>query len=285
MAALTLELYRLPEVTLHVARAGEKTGETLLLLHGFPEYWFGWHKQLSFFAAQGYDVVAPDQRGYNLSSKPAQVAAYTLEKLTADIVYLIKQLGKEKVVLVGHDWGGVVAWAIAMHFPEMLHQLVILNMPHPAVLLKHLKSNPKQLLRSWYTAAFQLPVLPEWTLKALNYRLLKKAMTGTARPGTFTDEEIATYQAAWQQPGALTGMLHWYRAFKHTKLHLNLDVSVPTFMLWGKKDTALGAEMAAPSIARCVNGKLVFLEEATHWLHHEQPDIVNQEILNFIRRG
>jgi pimeloyl-ACP methyl ester carboxylesterase len=277
-----LTYYHLPDVTLHVARAGDEAGETILFLHGFPEHWYGWQKQLSYFAGQGYHVVAPDQRGYNLSSKPEQEEDYTLEKLTGDIVGLIRKLGLEKVVLVGHDWGGVVAWVVAMQFPQLLRKLVILNMPHPAVMLNNLKQNPWQMLRSWYTAAFQVPVLPEMAAKALDYTILAQTMKSTANPGTFSEADMAAYQEAWQQPGALTSMLNWYRAFKHTQLDLHKAVEVPTLLIWGKKDFALGAEMAEPSIARCNAGKLVFLEEATHWLQHEQPDVVNEEIRIFL---
>jgi pimeloyl-ACP methyl ester carboxylesterase len=110
-------------------------------------------------------------------------------------------------------------------------------------------------------------------------------MTGTANPGTFTDEDLAAYREAWQQPGALTSMIHWYRAFKHSQLYLDKEVNVPTLMIWGKKDAFLGAEMAEPSVARCTKGKLIFLEEATHWLHHEQADKVNREILAFLRES
>ncbi|MDX5481233.1 MAG: alpha/beta hydrolase [Hymenobacteraceae bacterium] len=255
----------------------------MLFLHGFPEYWYGWRKQLDFFAAQGYHVVAPDQRGYNLSSKPQEVEEYTLEKLAGDIVWLIDRLGKEKVVLVGHDWGGVVAWVLGMHFPELLHKLIILNIPHPSVMLENLKRNPRQMLRSWYAAVFQIPFLPEKAAGAFDYRVLAQSLTRTAKPGTFSEEELAAYKEAWQQPGALTGMINWYRAFKHSRLNLDRNVEVPTLMIWGKQDVALGAEMAEPSIARCPSGKLVFLEDATHWLHHEQADRVNQEVLTFLR--
>ncbi|WP_299824826.1 alpha/beta hydrolase [uncultured Pontibacter sp.] len=285
MVKRTFTYFDLREVTLHVAMAGEAEGELVLFLHGFPEFWFGWQKQLDFFAAQGYMAVAPDQRGYNLSSKPQAVEEYTLEKLTEDIVGLIAALGKEKVVLVGHDWGGVVAWSVAMHFPDLLHKLIILNMPHPIVMLQHLRNNPRQMLRSWYTAFFQVPVLPEQAAKVLNYTMLEKSMTGTANANAFSEEELATYKEAWKQPGAITSMINWYRAFKHTHLNLRRKINLPTLMLWGMKDTALGAEMAEPSISLCPQGKLIFLDEASHWLHHEQPDKVNQEILAFLRES
>ncbi|AKD04033.1 alpha/beta hydrolase [Pontibacter korlensis] len=283
MKELEFKFYHLPDVSLHVATAGEAAGETIVMLHGFPEYWYGWHKQLSFFASHGYHVVAPDQRGYNLSSKPQAVEEYTLEKLAGDIIRLISQLGKEKVVLLGHDWGGIVGWVIGMYYPHLLQKLILLNIPHPAVMLNHLKTNPRQMLRSWYAALFQVPAVPEKAARLLDFRPLEKAMTGTAKPGTFSKEDMAAYKEAWQQQGALTSMINWYRAFKYTELSLNKNVEVPTLMIWGKKDTAPGAEMAEPSIARCPNGKLIFLDDATHWLHHEQPDRVNEEILAFLR--
>ncbi len=253
-----------------------------MFLYGFPEYWYGWHKQLHYFAARGYHAMAPDQRGYNRSSKPEAIKDYTLEKLAGDMVELIRKLGSDKVVLVGHDWGGVVAWTVAMQFPHLLRKLVILNMPHPAVLLKNLSRNPRQMLRSWYTAAFQVPVLPELAASALDYSLLVRSMIGSAKPGTFSEADRAAYKEAWQQPGALSSMFKWYRAFKHTQLDLRKTVEVPTLLIWGKKDFALGAEMAEPSIARCTAGQLVFLEEATHWLQHEQPEVVNEKIRTFL---
>ncbi|MFT2008624.1 alpha/beta fold hydrolase [Pontibacter sp. 13R65] len=277
--------YHLPDVTLHVASAGNEAGETILFLHGFPEYWYGWHKQLAFFAEHGYNVVAPDQRGYNRSSKPAAESDYTLDKLTGDIIRLISQMGKEKVVLVGHDWGGMVAWSLAMHYPHLLHKLVILNIPHPSVMRQHLRTNPRQMLRSWYAAFFQVPVLPEQLAMALDYKALDKSLTGTARPNTFSESDLAAYREAWQQQDALTSMMNWYRAFKHSMLDLDKDVKVPTLMLWGKKDVTLGAEMAEPSIAKCMHGELIFLENATHWLHHEEAGRVNEEILRFIKEG
>ncbi len=277
-----LQYYRLKDVTLHVASAGNANHQTLLFLHGFPEHWYGWQKQLSFFADHGFYAVAPDQRGYNLSSKPEAVEEYTLEKLMGDMLELIGQLGTENVVLVGHDWGGVVAWALAMHHPEVLHKLVILNIPHPAIMLHHLKTNPKQMLRSWYAGFFQVPVLPEKAAEALDFKLLTQAITGTAKPNTFSEADLVAYHEAWRQPGAITSMINWYRAFKYNQLDLQKGVAVPTLMFWGKKDVALGAEMAEPSIAKCSNGELIFLEDASHWLHHEEPDQVNQAILSFL---
>lgn len=277
------KVYAVNGVSLHVAEAGEQAGKVILFLHGFPEFWYGWRKQLTYFAGKGFRAVAPDQRGYNRSSKLAGVRAYTIEKLTGDIAALIRQLTHHKVYMAGHDWGGAVAWAMAMHYPELLEKLIILNMPHPQVMEEHLKHNPKQMLKSWYAGFFQLPLLPELVSSAFDFKLLEQSMRSSSKKGTFSEEDIVHYKVAWQQPQALSGMINWYRAYKYNKLNLAEDVTVPTLLIWGKKDTFLSHEMAQPSIARCKNGQLVFLDGATHWLHHEQPDEVNRLMDAFIQ--
>ncbi len=280
---LTERWYTVNNIRLNVTEAGDATGEAILFLHGFPEYSHGWHKQLEFFAEKGYRVLAPDQRGYNLSSKPDHVKDYTLQLLTTDIAELIQQLPDKKVYLVGHDWGGVVAWALAIHYPQLLHKLIILNMPHPAVMHHHLRTNPMQMLRSWYAGFFQLPWLPEKLSSAFDFKMLERTMLNTSPKGTFTPEGIAGYKAAWRQPKAIKTMINWYRAYKYNKLQTNLNLSIPTLLIWGRKDKFLGKEMAEPSINLCTNGKLVFLNNATHWLHHEEPEKVNSLILEFIQ--
>ena len=270
-------------IRLHVAEAGDPKGEVILFLHGFPEFWYGWRKQLAFFAAHGYRVLAPDQRGYNLSSKPSGVKAYTLSQLTTDIADLIQQAIARKVYLVGHDWGGAVAWTVAQHYPNLLKKLVILNMPHLEVMQQELRTNPKQLLRSWYAGFFQLPVLPEAFSKAFNFKVLERSMCSTAKTGTFSEAEIEHYKSAWQQPQALTSMINWYRAYKYSELDTTRDVTVPTLLVWGRKDKFLSDSMAQPSIKKCLDGKLIFMDDATHWLHHEKPEEVNNFIFDFIR--
>ncbi|MCC9167509.1 alpha/beta fold hydrolase [Pontibacter harenae] len=269
-------------IRLHVVEAGAPAGKVLLFLHGFPEFWYGWRKQIQFFAEKGFRVIVPDQRGYNSSSKPTGVKAYTLEHLVADVVALIQQTANEKVYLVGHDWGGAVAWAVAILYPKLLEKLIILNMPHPKVMKRNLQKNPKQMLRSWYAGFFQMPLLPELCCSAFHYSLLEKSMAGTALKNAFSEGELGHYKRAWEQLGALNSMINWYRAYKYSKLNLAADVQVPTLMLWGKRDKFLGAEMASESIRKCVNGQLLLLEGTTHWLHHERPEQVNNAIYQFI---
>ncbi|MFB9862887.1 alpha/beta fold hydrolase [Rufibacter immobilis] len=273
--------YSVNKIQLHTVEAGPSSGNTILFLHGFPEFWYGWKHQLAFFAAQGWHAVAPDQRGYNLSSKPTGVEAYTIDKLTQDVVELIPQVSQGKVVLVGHDWGGAVAWNIALKYPHLLDKLVILNMPHPEVAHHHLTHNPKQMLRSWYTGFFQIPWVPEVVSSSFDFKLLESSMTGSARSNAFSPAEMEGYRTAWEQPDALEAMINWYRAYKYNPIEADQKVQVPTRMIWGKQDKFLGTELAQPSIEECAHSELIFLEEATHWLHHEFPEKVNQLIYEF----
>jgi len=269
-------------IKLHALHDGEGNREIIIFLHGFPEFSYAWHRQIPFFAARGFHALAPDQRGYNLSSKPRGISAYTIDKLVADMAAWIKQITTQKVILVGHDWGGGVAWMLATQHPELLKKLVILNMPHLAVIKKHLKSNFKQMLKSWYVAFFQLPFLPEIACRFQNYRFLSSSLVRTANKNTFTNAEIDIYKKAWRQPYALTAMINWYQAYLLDATKTYSDVTIPTLIIWGKKDATLSAAMAKDSLKHCTQGKLIYIDDATHWLHHEKPDMLNELILNFV---
>jgi epoxide hydrolase 4 len=193
------------DVRLHYVEAGE--GPLIVLLHGFPEFWFGWRLQMKPLAAAGFRVVAPDMRGYNLSSKPAGIAPYTADQLAADVRGLIRELGAESALLVGHDWGGTAAWATAMNHPEVVDRLAILDAAHPRALQKGLR-NPRQLLRSWYFFYFQPPGLPEHHVRARNWRFFQHFLRDARPP--YTPEEIERYVEAWSQPGAATAMINYY---------------------------------------------------------------------------
>jgi len=279
----TENFYTVNNIQLHVAEAGDPAGKVILFLHGFPEFWYGWHQQLSSFSKHGFRAVAPDQRGYNLSSKPPGVKAYTLNHLTADMAALIKQLTAEKIILVGHDWGGGVAWAMAQKYPDLIEKMIILNMPHLDVFKAHLRKSPKQAFKSWYTGFFQIPRLPELAISAFHFKLLQRSMVKSALPHTFSPIDVARYKLAWRQPGALTAMINWYRAYKYHTAAAAGQILVPTLLIWGKKDYFLEEEMAQPSIDKCRHGRLEFVPDATHWLHHEKPEQVNQLILGFIQ--
>jgi pimeloyl-ACP methyl ester carboxylesterase len=271
-------------LTLHMVQMGSKDGPLVLLLHGFPEYWWGMKKQMPALAEAGYWVWAPDQRGYNLSDKPRGVSPYQIDKLAADIIELIDAAERKKAIVIGHDWGGAVAWWLGIHYPERLEKLVLLNMPHPQVAGKHLLTHPLQLIRSSYAFFFQTPWLPEFLSSHHNWALVVRGMQLSARTGTFSEQDMKGYRQAWSRPGAFTAMLNWYRAaLRHPPDLLGeLRVTVPTLMIWGAQDAFLGREMAEPSIELCDEGRLVFIEEATHWVQHEEPGRVNGLIRSFL---
>ena len=187
---------RVGELDLHVVEAGPPEGRPAILLHGFPEFWYGWRHQLGPLAAAGLRVVAPDQRGYNLSDKPQGLESYTLDRLAGDVVALADALGCDRVSLVGHDWGGLVAWWTAARHGERVERLAILNAPHPQAFGPYLRRHPTQLLRSAYIGFFQLPWLAEAALAAADFALLQRALTRSSRPGTFTADELRALQAS-----------------------------------------------------------------------------------------
>jgi len=269
----------------HALAAGPADGPLVLLLHGFPETSHGWRHQMPALAAAGFRVVAPDQRGIGLSSKPAGIAAYRIDLLAADIVALVRALGRERAQVVGHDWGGAVTWYLALHHADVVERVAILDAPHPQAFSTWLRAHASQRRKSWYMAFFQLPWLPELMMRAGDFRLLARALVRTSRPGTFTPGDLDIYRRAWAQPGALTGMLNWYRALRLPKPmpHASPVVQVPVRLLWGDRDTALESGMAEASIAHCRAGEVFHFPEATHWLAPEEPARVNALLLEFLR--
>ncbi len=270
------------DVRLHYVEAGH--GPLVLLLHGFPEFWYGWRHQLRPLAAAGFRVVAPDLRGYNLSSKPEGVAAYDSGQLAADIRGLITGLGAGSAVLVGHDWGGTVAWTTAMNHPEVVARLAVLNAAHPRKLRQGLRT-PAQLRKSWYFFYFQLPGVPERRIEAMRWRFLRNFMDD-ARPSAFTPQDLDRYIEAWSQPGAATAMLNYYRASvrqspKRADAQLH-PIQAPALVIWGDRDRYLGPELAEPDRADVPNLDHVdHLPDASHWVHHDEPDRVNQLLIEF----
>jgi pimeloyl-ACP methyl ester carboxylesterase len=265
-------------VRLHVVEAGPKDGPLVLLLHGFPEFWYGWHRQIAPLAAAGFRVVVPDQRGYGLSDKPKEIRAYNLDDLALDVVGLIDALGREKAHVAAHDWGGAVGWWLAMKHAQRLDRLALLNIPHPLVLERALRRSAKQRKKSSYMFWFQLPWLPEHMLRRNDHRLLVRGLQRTIRPGTFSEEDLALYREAWARPGALTCMLHWYRAALRARPAKPASPRnpVPTLLIWGTKDIFLGQELVPPSLDLCDQGRAVYFEEATHWILHEEPEAVSR---------
>ena len=268
---------------LHYVESGE--GPLVVLLHGFPEFWFSWRFQVPALAAAGFRVVAPDMRGYNLSSRPRGVPAYDIDCLAGDIRDLIRERGAESAFLAGHDWGAAVAWATAMNHPQVVGRLAILNVPHPRRLLHGLRS-PRQLVKSWYMFLFQLPWLPERLARARRWWFFRSGFEHDARPGAFTPTDIDRYVEAWSQPGAATATINYYRAvFRQSPRRAEArirPVDAPTLVIWGERDRYLGAELAEPDQADVPNvERVVRLPNASHWVQHDEPERVNQLLAEF----
>jgi len=269
------------DITLHYVEAGE--GPLVVLLHGFPEFWFGWRQQIAPLAAAGFRVVAPDTRGYNLSSRPSEVQDYAVDRLATDIRGLIEKLGSESALLVGHDWGGTIAWTMAMNHPDVVDRLAILNAAHPRRLQQGLM-NPNQLRKSWYFFFFALPGLPEDVVHARDWHFFRHFLQDANPP--YTPQELERYVEAWSQEGAATGMINYYRASvrgsqKEAKAAIR-PISAPTLVIWGQRDGYLGSDLAEPEHDDVPNLQGVErLPDASHWVHHDEAERVNELLIDF----
>jgi len=288
-------------VRIHYASAGAATSaaaagacKLILFLHGFPEFWYAWREQLVEFG-RDYFAVAPDMRGYNLSSKPAEVERYEIAQLVGDVRALVAHLGAKSCVLVGHDWGGVVAWAAAIACPDVVEKLVIINSPHPGIFQRELAENPAQQQASQYMLLLRSPQA-EAMISADNFARFQEGILGDGlRQGYFIEADRRAYLEAWSQPGALTGGLNYYRAAKigppsgagdeASRMKLNfpsLDVKAPTLVIWGEQDPYLltgnlnGLNRYVPNL------RVERIPDATHWVVHEKPALVNSLIRRFL---
>jgi pimeloyl-ACP methyl ester carboxylesterase len=274
------------------------TGPLVLLLHGFPDFSYGWRYQIEALAAAGYRAVAPDLRGYNLSSKPRRVGAYDLPVLAADVVALVRALGEERAsAIVGHDWGGVIAWHVAERHPEVLDRLVILNSPHPAAFARELRTLD-QLARSSYVFFFQLPWLPELVLRGDgSYAPLLGALRRMVRrPDAITAADLERHRDALAQPGALTAALNYYRAFGRRMLRRALrngtpaptdrsaTVQAPTLLLWGERDPALSPRLAQGLERWVPHLEVHRFHDAGHWVQLDETEAVNDLLIRWLRR-
>lgn len=271
-------------VRLHYVERGE--GPLVVLLHGFPQYWGAWRPQIPALAAAGFRVVAPDLRGYNLSDRPTSVHAYDIDRLARDVVVLVERLGASRAHVVGHDWGGAIAWRLAARHPERVHRLAILNSPHPGA-YRRVVRRTNQLLRSWYVFAFQVPWLPERALAAFDHALLARTLRrSTARPGAFSEAEIARHKAAWRRPGALAATVNYYRALFHRPpdaVRGHARIAAPTLLLWAMDDHYLHPALSEGLERWVPNLRVVRLEHASHWLMVDEPERVSAELIGFFK--
>jgi epoxide hydrolase 4 len=270
-------------VRLHIVEAGDADATPVILLHGFPEFWYGWHNQIDALVNAGFRLIIPDQRGYNLSDKPDEVAAYSLDVLSDDIVGLIDYAGQERGLVVGHDWGGGAAWWAANRYPERIAKLTVLNIPHHAAFNRAVKQDPEQQRKSLYMAFFQLPVLPEIVTSVFDGGLLARwAFRDSA---AFTEADLQKYRTAWKQPGARQGMLNWYRAVRKTPPQSlpSPRITVPTTLIWGMQDPVMKTDLAHKSIELCDDGHLHLIDHASHWVQHEAAGEVNRVLIDWLR--
>jgi len=277
-------------IRLHYVMAGK--GKLMMFLHGFPEFWYGWRNQLVEFG-RDYCAVAPDMRGYNLSSKPAEVEQYQMKYLINDIRALVEHLGYRKCILVAHDWGGGVAWPFAIRHPEYLEKLIIINAVHPIIFMRELRDNPAQRKASQYILVYRTSKAEE-ILSRDNYALpVSNLLEDGLKQGYFTEEDREAYTTAWSQPGALTGGLNYYRAAHLGSFAGESDdslwadpslftVRVPTLVIWGEKDRWLltgnleGLDKYVPNLT------VKRIPDGSHWVIHEKPALINSYIREFI---
>jgi epoxide hydrolase 4 len=268
-------------VRLHYVEAGE--GPLVVLLHGFPEFWYSWRHQIPALAAAGFHVVVPDMRGYNLSDKPVGGRAYDTDLLANDVAGLVRHFG-EQAHVVGHDWGAVVAYVTAMRHPTMVRKLAILNVPHPARMLEGFRTL-KQLRKSWYMFFFQLPKLPEYLLARDGFSFLKRSLR-SGGSGSFSDEDLERYVEAWERPGALTAMINYYRSALRTSPRAAESrlspIEASTLVIWGERDPFIGAELAEPSARWVANVRVERLPEAAHFVQRDAPERVNELLCSFL---
>ena len=276
-------------ITLHVAIAGPEEGQLVILLHGFPDFWYGWINQIEALVTAGYRVLIPDQRGYNSSDKPENISDYNLDELAQDVIGLIQDTGETSANIIGHDFGAAVGWHLATHHPEYVKKLAILNVPHVQVMKNFLLRNFGQLLKSWYIFFFQIPRLPEYFLSQNNWQWFANGLITSSNRGSFSKDTVDKYIQAWSQPNAMSSMINWYRAIFRSNLKdiFKKDtlptIDTPTLILWGVKDSVLSKEMAEQSIVLCKRGELIFFEQATHWVQRDLPEEINRQLLLFIK--
>ncbi|MDJ0557438.1 MAG: alpha/beta hydrolase [Microcoleaceae cyanobacterium MO_207.B10] len=268
-------------INLHYVTEG--SGPLMLMLHGFPEFWYSWRHQIPEFA-QDHQVVALDLRGYNESDKPEETSAYVMAEFIQDIEETIKELGYEKCILVGHDWGGAIAWYFAYAHPEMVEKLIVMNIPHPAKFREGL-GTPEQLLRSWYIFLFQLPLLPELMLKFDDYEGIGAIFKNTAVDKlAFNEADLEAYKDAAAKRGALTSMINYYRnifagLFNEKEWEV---LTIPTLMIWGENDSALGKELTYGTEEYVENFQIRYIPNCSHWVQQEKPQLVNQYMREFL---
>lgn len=265
----------------------EGTGPAVILLHGFPEFWFAWREQIPALAAAGFRVVAPDMRGYNLSHKPRLLGDYRAFVIADEIAEFIRGVAPgEKIALAGHDWGAIVAWHFATRHRDLLSRLVILSVPHLATLRRMKRS--QVLKKFWYQFAVQPPMLPELALRARHFALLAGVLTALSkRRDALTGEVLDRYREAWAQPGALTAMLQYYRAFLRRRREFPRGdaarIGVPALMIAGGRDHLFRPDFYEFSREFLADSTIQVIRGGGHFVQHDCPAETNAAIVDFLK--
>lgn len=278
---------RVNDIQMHYVTAGQ--GDPVILLHGFPQFWYAWRHQIPELAKH-FKVIVPDLRGYGQSDKPLKISDYSTHILSSDITALIHALGYKKAHIAGHDWGGAVAWQTALEYPEVVDKLAILNCPHPFALTKALRTNFRQIKKSWYIFFFQIPYLPEFVFKMFGRQMLERAMrNSTLRKDTFNDEDLNKYLLELQKPGAFTAALNYYRAAFRQMCQAKKSsgpmhkINAPTLLIWAENDIALGKELTFDMDPFFNNSfEIHYIPNCSHWVNEEQPELVNQLLIQHL---
>lgn len=274
-------------VRLHYAESGSGD-ELVLLLHGFPEFWYAWRRQLDALG-EHFHVVAPDMRGYNLSDKPSRVEDYRVDAIAGDVIGLIDHFGAAQAAIVGHDWGATVAWAVAQRFPERVSKLAVMQVPPAAVWRTNMSL--RQVLRSWYMFLFQLPRVPEWMIRWSNMAAIDRTFTNSVfRKGSFSAAEIENYKEALRQPGALTSAVNYYRAnfsrlaSRGSKSKPDERTRVPTLFIFAEQDFAILPETVR-GVADYVDApyRELRIKDSGHWVQIEAADEINDALIDFLK--
>jgi len=273
-------------IRLHCKVGG--AGKLLILLHGFPEFWYAWHHQIPALMEE-YLVVVPDLRGFNKSDKPKGVHNYKLPILVKDIKGIIETFGQEKAMLVAHDWGAALAWELAYDYPEMVEKLMILNGPHPYKMFTNLLFNIRQIFSSWYIFYMQIPFLPEYLMKRNLDQLFERFLVGwSVNKDAFSESDLEKYKEVYRDTATIKAAMSYYRAgvrYAHLLLNgKNKKVQCPVQILWGEDDHALTAKLNDNIEDLCAkNCEVIYIPNCSHWIQHEQPELVSKHILSFLQ--
>lgn len=279
-------------LNVRIARAGAAGAPMVVMLHGFPECWYSWRHQIRALSSS-FDCVVPEMRGYGQTDAPRGAANYTLDKLVGDVADLVHALGRERAVIVGHDWGGGVAWATALKRPEVVERLIVLNCPHLKRMSEELRHNARQMMRSWYMAFFQLPWLPEAMFRARNFRALDRALQGNlVRKDAITDDDLRHFHEAFRNPYSISAAINYYRAnFRSgfmartgTDDWIDRTIAAPTMLIWGEQDFALGKELTY-NMEPLFTGpfEIDYIPSAGHWVQQEEPELVSAYMREFLK--